>query len=389
MIDKNIYKICDKILNITKRRKYSLHEPFFDKEDENSLVQSIKNRSVSTYGIETLKFEKIIKNFTGAKYVHAIINGTSAIHLSLYVAGINQNTEVLIPALNYIASSNATLYLKGTPHFIDVDENTLGPDIKKLEIYLKKNTIIKNKKCINLKTKKNIKAIVATHVFGHPFELNKLKKLCDKYKILLIEDAAEALGSYYKNKHVGTFGLMGILSFNGNKIITTGGGGAILTNSKKMSEKIKLISTNAREPHVWEYKYNELGYNYKMPSLNANLGISQMKKLKNFLKLKRKLFTMYKNEFKDFNEANIMEEPKNSISNYWLQTLILKKPNLKLRNQILKKMNQLGVGARPVWNILSRNKNLSKFPKMNLSKALELEKRIINLPSGVEICQKK
>ena len=323
--NKIVLEISNSLKKVIGKKRCSLHEPLFDNEEIKFLKKNIKRNSVSTYGKETINFENRIKNFTKSKYVHAIINGTSALHLSLYIAGVNEKTEVLIPGLNYVASANATIYLRGSPHFIDVEENTLGPDFEKLDLYLKKNTFIKNNKCINKKTKKIIKVLVVTHVFGHPCKLEKAIQICKKYKIILIEDAAEALGSFFKGKHVGNFGLMGVISFNGNKIITTGGGGAILTNSKKVSDKIKYISMNSRKSLDWNYEYSELGFNYRMPSLNANLGIAQIKKLKKFIKLKRNLFERYNSILKSHKYLKFLKEPKNCKSNYWLNTIILNK----------------------------------------------------------------
>ena len=239
------------------------------------------------------------------------------------------------------------------------------------------------------KLKKKIVAIVVTHIFGHPAKIKGILKLCSKYKIELIEDAAEALGSFYHGKHVGYFGRAGVLSFNGNKIITTGGGGAIITNSKKFADKIKLISTNFRKPHRWLYKHNELGFNYRMPSLNAQLGIAQIKKIKNFIKLKRSLYQKYKAAFTDIKELKLMKEMMGSKSNYWLQTLILNKADLKFRDLIIKKTNDLNIGTRPVWQTLNKNNHLKFYPKMDLKNAINLEKRIINLPSSPILCQKK
>lgn len=379
---KIVTEILNKLFKVLVKKPCPLHEPFFDRSEIDYLKKNIKKKSVSTYGKETDDFERKLKEFTKAKYAHAIINGTSALHLSLYIAGVDDNTEVLIPGLNYIASTNATIYLKGTPHFIDIEEKTLGPDFEKLDLYLKKNTFVKNNKCVNKKTKKIIKILVVTHVFGHPCQIEKAIKICKKYKIDLIEDAAEGLGSFYNQKHVGNFGLMGILSFNGNKIITTGAGGAILTNSKKISEKIKHISLNSRKTLNWNYEYSELGFNYKMPSLNASLGIAQIKKLKNFIKLKRKLYKKYYLNFKNFNSLRLFKEPKNCKSNYWLNTIILNKPNKKLVKLIVEKTNSIGIGTRPVWKILSKNKYLNSYPSMKLEKCLDLEKRLINLPSS-------
>ena len=389
MLNKNLDRIVKSIQKVTGKKKSSLHEPWFDYSEIKHLTKVIKSNSVSTYGRETVKFENEIKKFTGSKYAVALINGSTALYLSLFLMGVNRNTEVLVPALNYIASANSVVQLGGSPHFVDVEEETLGPDVKRLDTYLSKQCKIINGFCYNIKTKKKIIAIIVTHIFGHPANIKDIIKLCSKYKIELIEDAAEALGSFYEGKHVGYFGKAGVLSFNGNKIITTGGGGAIITNSKKFADKIKLISTNFRKPHRWLYKHNELGFNYRMPSLNAQLGIAQIKKLKNFLKLKRSLYEKYKQAFAGIKEVKLMKEMIGSKSNYWLQTIILDKANLKFRDLIIKKTNDLNIGTRPVWQTLNKNNHLRSYPKMNLKNAINLEKRIINLPSSPILCQKK
>ena len=385
-ISKQIIKALIKTLH---KKKCSLHEPWFDRSEIKYLENAIKQNSVSTYGKETKIFESKIKKYTGSKYVYCMINGTSGIHLSLYLMGINHDSEVLIPALNYIASANATVYLGGIPHFIDVEEKTLGPDPVKLNAYLNNIAKIKNGVCYNKKTNRKIKILVLTHIFGHPSNLKEIIKVCKKFKIKIIEDAAEGLGTFYKKKHVGTFGTMGVLSFNGNKIITTGGGGAILTNSKKIAKRIESVSKNSRIKHAWEYKYNELGFNYRMPSINAQIGIAQIKKIKKFLNLKRKLFKKYKLAFKNIENVKIFEEPDDCKSNYWLQTLILKKPNINLQKYILSETNKKGYGTRPVWNLVSKSNHLKKFPRMRLKTASSLEKRIINLPSSPFLCNKR
>ena len=380
LLTKKIYNAIKKTLK--QKKKYFLHEPYFDKKEQVSLSLALKNKKVSTYGETVRIFESRIRKFTKSKHAFATINGTSALHLSLFVLGVDQNCEVLIPSLNFIASTNATLYLKASPHFIDVEPDTLGPDSQKLDGYLKKIAFIKNGYCYNKKTNKIIKALVVTHVFGHPCKINEIKKLCNKYNIFLIEDAAEGLGSYYKNKHVGNFGLIGVLSFNGNKIITTGGGGAIITNSTKLANKINKFYTNSKILHKWEYKFSQIGYNYKMPALNAQLGIAQLKKIDFFLKKKRKLYKRYLINFKKIKEINLFKEPKYCKSNYWLQALVLKKPSLTTRNLILNLTNKNNIQTRPIWQSLFKNKHLKKYQRMDLSNSIDLEKRIINLPSG-------
>ena len=379
-LSKKIFLAIKKTLK--PKNKYFLHEPFFDQNEKNNLLLALNEKKVSTYG-ETVKiFEKKIKKFTNSKYAFATINGTSALHLSLLVLGIDENSEVLIPSLNFIASTNATLYLKASPHFIDIEEETFGPDVQKLDVYLKKIAIIRDGYCYNKRTHKIIKALVITHVFGHPCKIDEIKKLCKKYNIYLVEDAAEGLGSYFKKKHVGNFGIIGVLSFNGNKIITTGGGGALITNSKLLANKINKFYTNSKILHKWDYKFSQIGFNYKMPALNAQLGIAQLKKINFLLKKKRQLFKRYSFNFKKIKEIVFLKEPKYCKSNYWLQTIVLNKPSLKTRNLILNITNKNGIQTRPVWQLLYKNKHLKKYQRMDLSNSIRLEKKIINLPSG-------
>jgi len=256
------------------------------------------------------------------------------------------------------------------PHFVDSDYKTLGINPKKLEEYLKDHY---NRK---------IKALIVMHAFGHPVELSKISKICKKYKIVLIEDAAEALGSYYKNKHVGNWGKLSILSFNGNKLLTTGGGGMILTNNQKLATKAKFITTTAKKPHPYLFNHSELGYNYRLPNINAALGCAQMEYIDKTLSSKRKLAQNYKNIFKDIDGIKFFTEPKNCKSNYWLNILLLDKPNVKLRNKILETTNAANIMTRPAWTLMHKLPMYKSCPKMNLDIATNLSKRLINIPSS-------
>ena len=367
------------------KKNVALHEPSFNQNELLIMNQCIKSKSVSTAGNYTKKFENEIAKVTKAKFVTATINGTAALHLALIALGVKKDEEVLVPAINYIASANACLYLGANPHFVDVNYETLGIDVKKLEKYLKKITSIRNGICINKKTKKKISAIIPMHTFGHPVEIDKIKILAKKFKLFLIEDAAEALGSFFKKKHVGTFGDIGILSFNGNKIITTGGGGALLTNNKNIAKRISHLSSISKVNHKWKYEYNEIGYNYKMPSLNASLGLGQMKKISEFVKKKRSIFKLYQKTFKENIYFKLFREPKNCKSNYWLQAIILNKNNKNIRNDIVNLANKKGIKIRAVWRPIHKSKYLKKYPKMNLENTIDLENRILNLPSSPDI----
>ncbi len=369
-------------LKKNKIKKSSIHEPYFSKNEVINVKKLFKENSLGTFGKDLKNFQKELKDYTKSKYVVLLNSGTSALHLALKTIGIKKNDEVLMPSLNYIASANATLYCGGVPHFVEISENTLGIDPDKLEIYLKKISKTKNNTTVNKNTKREIKALICLHTFGHPAEILKIKKICKKYKLFLIEDAAESLGSFYKKKHLGTFGEIGILSFNVNKIVTTIGGGAILTSSKKFAQKIHKLSNIGKKPHLYRFIYDSLGYNYKTTNLNCSIGLAQIKRINFFLKKKRKLFFRYKKMFSNFNTLKIFCEPKYSKSNYWLQTIILNKPNYKLINKVLKTLNYNGYGARPIWQLLHKVNYLKKFPKSNLRLSENYSKRIINLPSS-------
>ena len=359
-----------------------LHEPDIDKSDWRFVKKCLEKNFVSTVGNYVNEFEQKLKKLTKSKHAIAVINGTSALHVSLEVLGVKTNDEVLMPSLNFVASANAVKYCEAIPHFVEVDEKTLGVDSIKLDKYLKKIVILKKGKPFNKFTKKKISCLILLHLFGHAAKVDEIKKITNKYKIPLLEDAAEALGSFFKKKHLGTFGDIGILSFNGNKIITTGGGGAILTRNKNLAKRIKFLTTTAKIPHQWKYEYSDVGYNYRLPGINAALGCSQLLKLKKYIILKRKLFQIYNKNFSKNNSFKIFKEPKNSKSNYWLQTLMLKKKSIVLRNKLIEFSNKKGFSIRPVWKVLHKLKHFKNCPKMNLKVTEDLEVRIINLPSS-------
>ena len=365
-----------------KKKYIPLHEPNINSLDEKEIIKGLKTGFVSTAGNDILKFEKILKKVTKSKFVISTINGTSALHVGLKILGVKRGDEVLIPSISFVAPANAVLYNQATPHFIDSELKHFGVDAEKLDQYLKKNTYIKNNLCINRKTKKIIRALIVVHVFGHPAQITKLVRIAKKYKIKVLEDAAEALGSLYKGKQVGTFGDIGILSFNGNKIITTGVGGAILTNNKNFANLSRHISCTSKIKHEWEFIHDDIGYNYRLANLNASLGISQIKKLKKYIIQKKKLFIKFNGLLKNSNEFYILNQPKNCRSNFWLQTLIKKKPTLLRKNNILRKFHDKKILARPVWKPLHKLKYLNKYPKMNLNNSEILENMIINLPSS-------
>ncbi len=385
MINKNYYvkKFYSSLIKVLKHKNknFVLHEPVLDNSDKLSVSRCLKSKMVSTAGSFTKKFEEELKKFTNSKYIVSVISGTSALHLSIIASGIKKNEEVLIPSMTFVATGNSVLYNNSIPHFVDINEN-LSVDFEKLEKYLKKITILKNGKCYNKKTKRYIRAIMPMHTFGHICDVKKLKTIAKQFKLIIIEDAAEALGSFYNKQHAGTFGNIGVISFNGNKIITTGMGGAILTNDKKIFNKAKHLAATAKVNSKWDYVHDEMGFNYRLPSLNASLGCSQLKKIKSLLQKKRKLFKIYKKTFSKISFLKLFEEPLNNKSNYWLQTVILNKGYEKLLIPILEKCYKERIYARPSWTPLHKLKFFKKFPKMNLDTTDSLFKRIINLPSS-------
>ena len=382
-------EIIKSVKTFTKKKKISLHVPHFKKEDFKSVNRCLKTSYVSTVSKFTNIFEKKIIKLTKSKFSVATINGTSAIQIAIKSCGIKKNEEILIPNLNYVGSSNAAIYCNAIPHFVDVENETLGIDTNKLERYLKKTCSIKKNVTINKISKRSIKAIMPTHVFGNSAKIKEIILLAKKFNLKVIEDASECVGSYYKNKHLGTFGDVGVLSFNGNKIITTGGGGAIITNNKKIYKKALSLSTISRKKSSgWSYDYDDVGYNYRLPGINSSLGISQLKNLPNLLKVKRKIFLQYKKIFKNNIHFKLMSELKNSKSNHWLNTIYIFHSNIKLRDQIIKETNKKGIGVRPVWKLMHKIKYLSKFPRMNIKNSLELEKALINLPSSSNLYEK-
>ncbi len=380
---KLISSIIESIQKVTKNKKANnLHEPTLSKLEEKYLKKCLKTNMLSTIGPYINLFEKKIKKLTKSKYVIATINGTSALHIALKLAGVSKNDEVLIPSLNFIASTNATLYCGGIPHFIDIEETTLGVDIKKLDDYLMNNTRKVKGRCINKKTNRMIKAIVPTHLFGHPVNMKQLSIVSKKYNLKIIEDAAEGIGSFFMGKHVGTFGECGILSFNGNKSITTGGGGAILTKSKKLYEKARHLISVSKINSKYDLLHDQVGFNYKMTNLHAAIGCAQLEKFRKLLLNKRKLFKAYLKEFSKIKDISLLQEPKNSRSNYWLNTILIKEEKKYLRDSIIKLGKKKSIGLRPVWKPLPELTFLKSYPKMNISKTKKIFKRIINIPSS-------
>jgi aminotransferase in exopolysaccharide biosynthesis len=360
----------------------SLHEPSFNGNELQYLKECIDSTYVSSVGKYVDKFERDLTTYTGAKFAISVVNGTAALHIALKLADVQPGDEVLLPALTFVATANAIAYCGAIPHFTDSEDSTLGIDALKLREYLTKTTSRESGKCINKNTGRVIRALIPMHTFGHPSDIDGLLSIANDFNIVLIEDAAESLGSFYGGQHTGTFGLLGTLSFNGNKTITTGGGGAILTNDEGLARRAKHLTTTAKLPHAWEFRHDEIGYNYRMPNINAALGCGQLEQLSSKLKAKRELFLRYQNAFKDLKGAKLFSEPKNCQSNYWLQTLLLDEIESKYRDDLLLATNNSGIMTRPVWVLLNELEPFRGSPSMDLTNVKLLFQRIINIPSS-------
>ena len=374
--------IIKSIRNVVGKQKHHLHEPLFLGNEIKYLKKTITTNLVSSVGPFVQKFENQITKFTRSKYAISVVNGTEALHLSLVACGVKNNDEVLVPTITFVGTANAIVYSGAIPHFVDSESETLGIDPLKLEKYLEKITIKKGKFYFNKKTKRKIRAIIPVHVFGNICQIHRILKIAKKYNLLVIEDAAEALGSFCKNKHSGTFGIIGCFSFNGNKILTTGGGGAIITNNKLLAKKIKHLSSTAKIEHRWEYVHDIVGYNFRMPNLNAALGSAQIENLNKFLKSKRKLFLRYCKEFLKVNNVRLIQNPESSKSNNWLNTIFIKNSSIKKRNKVLSLAQKNQIFLRPVWKPLHQLKHFRCMPKMNLENAKKIYISCINLPSS-------
>jgi len=380
-----------------------LHAPVFQGNEKKYLEDCIDSTFVSSVGKFVDRFEEDIARFTGAKKAVVCVNGTNALHLALLLAGVKQGDEVITQPLTFIATTNAISYCGAQPVFVDVDRDTLGLSPKALQNWLEENVEIReipNKDnqsnstanlspfggieggqgAFNKTTGRSISAVVPMHTFGHSCRIDEIAEICKQYHIELVEDAAESLGSYFKGQHTGTFGKIGVLSFNGNKIITSGGGGMLLFNNEELAAKAKHLTTQAKVPHPWEFIHDEIGYNYRMPNINAALGVAQLEQIEKYLAAKRKLAEDYIEFFTD-TEIQFIEEPENTRSNYWLNAILLN--SKEERDSFLKKTNDCGIMTRPVWELMNRLPMFRDAQCGNLSNAEWIADRLVNIPSSV------
>ncbi len=384
-------KIYTGLKTVVGKKSKLLHKPYLLKGNEKKyLSECIDSSYVSPSGGRFIDlFEKKIKKLTKSKYVISVVNGTSGLHLAIKAIGVKENEEILVPALTFVGTCNAIIYSNAIPHFVDSSLKDYGIDHVKLDEYLSNNTKIINGNCFNKKTKRKIKAIIVVHLFGHPAKIYSLLTIAKKYKLKIIEDAAESIGSFCKGKHTGSIGHVGVISFNGNKSLTTGGGGAVITDSFTLAKKIRFLSATSKINHKYKYIHQGVGYNYRLSNLNAAVGCAQLEKLNIIVYSQRELFKKYKKVFKHYENIEVLSEPKNCRSNYWLQSIVLKKDNKSNINTILKYINERGYQIRPAWDLISEMKYYKKFPKMNLNNSKEIRSSLINLPSSPEISIKK
>jgi perosamine synthetase len=363
----------------------ALHEPLFKGNEWEYVKKCLDTGWVSSVGAYVNQFEEMLSKYTGVNHAIAVVNGTAALHMCLHLVGVARNDEVIIPSLTFVATANAISYCGAIPLFCDSEERTLGIDAEKLNDFLLENAEIRGNACFNRNTGRRIAAIMPMHTFGHPVNIDALLLVSDKWNLPLVEDAAESLGSFYKGRHTGGFGKISGLSFNGNKIITTGGGGAILTNDPELARKAKHLTTTARVPHQWSFMHDEIGYNYRLPNINAALGCAQMESLPEYVAKKRALAQRYKTVLAGFKGVCFFREPADTQSNYWLNTILLDAPDITQRDDLLEKLNEAGLMTRPAWTLLHKLPIFSDCPRMDLSVAESLERRILNIPSSVRL----
>lgn len=357
-----------------------LHAPTFAGNEKKYLEECIDTTFVSSVGKFVDLFEQKVAEYTAAKHAVVCVNGTNALHIALKLSGVEEGDMVITQPLTFIATTNAIVYAGAVPAFVDVDKDTMGLSPTSLERFLQDNAQLRNGTCYHKQTGRRIKACLPMHTFGHACRIEEILAICEHYHIAVVEDAAEAMGSYYKGKHLGTFASIGVISFNGNKTITTGGGGMILTNDETVAHRAKHLTTQAKLPHAWEFVHDEIGYNYRMPNINAALGVAQLEQLDGFLVNKRATAEAYKAYFEKQGIV-FFAERENEKCNYWLNAIILK--DKEERNAFLTEANAQGVMSRPIWQLMNRLPMFLNCERGDLSNAEWLEARVVNIPSGV------
>jgi len=374
---------------LNKENQLGLHEPRFNRVDEEYLLNCIKSGWVSSAGPYIKNFEDKISKISGTKHCIAVVNGTCGLQMALNVAGVSAGDEVLVPSLTFVATANAISHLGAIPHFIEASRNTLGIDPFYLKDYLNKISEYRGNYLYNKKTGNKITAIIPMHVFGYPVEMDELLEVTKQFNITIIEDAAEALGSTYKKRGCGSLGKLGVFSFNGNKIITSGGGGAIVTNDDELAVRLRHITTTAKVSHEWAYYHDEVGYNYRMPNLNAALGLAQLTRFDDYLRSKKRLSKIYKNIFEKFNEVEVFSGQPSCEPNHWLNAISLKPGHEHKRDVILNFLNEHKIMVRPIWEPLHTLPMYRSNPRSDLEVTEDLASRFICLPSSPHLVDNK
>lgn len=366
-------------------RPIALHEPRFGGREIEYVTECIRTGWVSSAGAFVDRFEEEIARYTGARHAVLTVNGTAALHIALLMAGVRPDDEVIVPALTFVATANAVRYCAAVPHFADSDERTLGIDPGKLAAHLARTTAIRGGACINRGTGRRIAAVVPMHTFGHPVDMDPLIETCRGYGIPVVEDAAESLGARYAGRHTGTLGLLGVVSFNGNKVITTGGGGAVLTGDAEIARATRHATTTAKLLHPWEFRHDQVGYNYRMPNLNAALGCAQLEQLPAFLEAKRALAARYADAFSQVAGVRFFTEAPGVTSSHWLNAIILDPEHAEARDRIIAALHEERIQVRPAWTPMPRLPMYQGCPAMGLATAESLFARVINLPSSAHL----
>lgn len=360
-----------------------LSVPVFIGNEKKYLEECIDTTYVSSVGKFVDQFEEMVAEYTGAKKVVVCVSGTNALHMAMMLIGVERNDEVITQALTFIATCNAISYIGAHPIFIDVDKDTMGLSPKAVKNWLELNAEIKANTCYNKNTGRRIKCCVPMHTFGHPIHIHELLEVCNEWNIEIVEDAAESIGSFYKGKHTGTFGKIGAISFNGNKTITTGGGGMLLFNDDELAKLAKHLTTQAKVPHRWEFRHDHIGYNYRMPNINAAIGCAQMENLEKFIQNKRETATKYEVFFKNFQDISFFTEPTDCRANYWLNAVVLKDKKTQL--EFLQQTNDNSVMTRPIWELMNRLPMFENCQNDGLENSIWFADRVVNIPSSVRL----
>lgn len=366
----------------------ALHEPEFSGNEWAYVKDCLDTGWVSSVGSYVERLERDLANYTGVSHAVVTANGTAALHICLLLAGVRAGDEVLAPALTFVATANAIAYTGARPHFVDSEARTLGVDARKLDEHLSRTARLQGDRCVNASTGAPIRALIVMHAFGHPCDLDGLKAVADRWNIVLVEDAAESLGSSYRGMHTGNVGKVSALSFNGNKVLTTGGGGAILTNDPDLGRRAKHLTTTARVADGWNFVHDEVGYNYRLPNINAALGCAQLERLGDMLVRKRRLAAAYEKAFAGLSGVTFLSEPLGATSNYWLNTVVLDEERAGQHGSALQVLNDAGFMSRPVWRLMHLLPMYDDCPRSDLTTAESLAGRVLNIPSSPRLAER-